>query len=165
MDNVANKIIQSFVRAEALMSTVMTDDKKSPEHGALCKPVQRPDQRIIQRIGTKGQGCDDAQIKSQVSKRACCISFKAFCRNSITDVLKCEGGIVRQTTTALQCGTKISIHEIYSERSAEMKREGKRKSGHSREEEKRRKYATLFTSTTAMNSHDRSNNNHRKHYT
>lgn len=80
----------------------MAHHKQRPEHGSLRKPVQGPDEWVVQRIGAVCQGSDNAQVQSQVAERAQGAPFEAALRDGVTEVLEGEGRGICQTTTALQ---------------------------------------------------------------
>lgn len=81
MDDVTDKIIQGFVVTEALVTAIVANNKESPEHGALSKPVERPHKRVVEGKGSKGEGTDDGNILDEVREGPGGILFKTLSRD------------------------------------------------------------------------------------
>ena len=57
---VSNQVIQPLVLRERTVTTVMTNYKQSPKHGALCKPEKREEKPRIDAVGQCVETSNDA---------------------------------------------------------------------------------------------------------
>jgi hypothetical protein len=105
VDDVADEIVQSLVVTETLVTAIVANNEKSPEHGALGKPVERPDKRVVEGEGSKGQGSDNGNILDEVRERPSGILLKALGRDRFTKVLESERRQIGQLATTLQIRT------------------------------------------------------------
>lgn len=105
VDDVTDEIIQSLVVTEALVTAIVANNEKSPEHGALSKPVERPHKRVVEGEGSKGEGSDNGNILDEVREGPGRILLKALSRDGITKVLKGKGRQIGQLATTLQIRT------------------------------------------------------------
>lgn len=72
------------------MSTIVSDNEQSPEHCSLSKPVQRPDEWVVQSVCSVGEGSHNAEIQGKVGKGSKHILLETFFWNSIAQILKSE---------------------------------------------------------------------------
>ena len=114
MDNVTNKVIESLVVAETLVTAIVANNEKCPEHGALSKPVKRPHQGVVQGEGSEGQATYNSNVLHEVRERTNSVLLQALGRDGVTKILKGEGRGIRQATTTLQknSGDKTSENEF-----------------------------------------------------
>jgi hypothetical protein len=105
MDDVTDEIVQSLVVTEALVTAIVANNEKSPEHGALSKPVERPHKRVVKGEGSEGKGSDNGNILDEIRERPGGILLKALRRDGITKVLESKGRQIGQLATTLQIRT------------------------------------------------------------
>jgi hypothetical protein len=91
VDDVTDEIVQSLVVTEALVTAIVANHEKSPEHGALSKPVKRPDKGVVEGEGSKGKSSDNGNILNEVRERPGGILLKALSGDGITKVLESKG--------------------------------------------------------------------------
>jgi len=109
------------------VTAVVPNDEQSPEHGALCKPVQRPDKRVVDGERRKRQGSHHADIKRQVGERLQRRALKALLRDGFAQILQGKRRRIRQLATSLSWTTKV-CREGECERECECERERERRS-------------------------------------
>ena len=70
------------------MTTVVSNNKQSPEHCSLSKPVQWPHKRVVQSESAIGEGGHNTDIQGKIGKGSKHILLKAFFWNSLAQILK-----------------------------------------------------------------------------
>ena len=101
VDDVAHKVVQCLVGGEGLMATVVAHHKQGPKHGALGKPVEGPDQGVVEGVGGKGEAGDDGEVLCEVGEGTEGVALEALLGDGVAEVLEGEGGGVGKTTTSL----------------------------------------------------------------
>lgn len=102
VDNVTHKVVQSLVVAERLVTAVMANHEKGPEHGSLSKPVEGPHKGVVQGGGSEGEGTHDGHILDEVGERANSVFLQALLGDRVAEILKGEWRGVGQLATTLQ---------------------------------------------------------------
>lgn len=99
--NVTDKVIEGLVIGEALVTAVVANNKESPEHGALSKPVEGPDQWVVEGESTPSHAGHNCDIKGKEGEGFEGATLEALGWDGVTEVLKGEWRWVGETASTL----------------------------------------------------------------
>lgn len=70
MKNMAHHAIKLWIIRETSMTTIVTKNKESPEHGALSNPVERPNDPVVEVGRHSRQAKNDNDISDDIAHRS-----------------------------------------------------------------------------------------------
>lgn len=72
------------------MAAVVSDYEQRPEHGALRRPVSRPDQRVLDSEGSSSEARHNHHVPCEVGERTECVLLETLSRDGFADLRKRE---------------------------------------------------------------------------
>ncbi len=67
-DRLTDHAIEQFAVAERAMTTIVPNNEESPKHGALRRPICRPQQGVLDGEGSGSKACHDHHVPCEVGE-------------------------------------------------------------------------------------------------
>mmetsp|Transcript_28739 Transcript_28739/g.71217 ORF Transcript_28739/g.71217 Transcript_28739/m.71217 type:complete len:204 (+) Transcript_28739:938-1549(+) len=88
---VSDDVVEGLVVTEAAVPAVVPDHEERPEHGPLREPVERPNERVVERHGGGGERGHDDDVLDEVEQGLAGLLLPQVLGDGLLDVLQREG--------------------------------------------------------------------------